>query len=285
MNSAKAAEIISSLGISDLQISDSTEVQFLAQGHFCLYRICSRKPLAVKVIPDSEYASAEFSGLKLLKERNVTVPELYGMAEKNGIYYIIMEYLEEKGCQDESELYSVLRNLYSNESDFWGFEQSNFIGPLPQPNGKRNSFSEHFWNDRLAFQFNRAESAGLLKADFRDRLAKVFDLCVRKWKLDALKPRLIHGDLWTGNILYCRGSAYLIDPSVSYGNPEQDIAMLHLFGSPGRSLTSKISDEFGCGRGFQERIYFWQIYPLLVHLNLFGMSYFRSLNSALDYYL
>ncbi len=285
MNSEKAAEIVNSLRISNLQISDSTEVKFLAQGHFTLYKVCSKKPIAIKVIPDAEPAIAEFSGLKLLQEKNVRVPKLYGMAENDNIYYIIMEYLEETGRQDESELYSVLKNLYSNVSDFWGFEESNFIGPLPQPNGKRSSFSEHFWNDRLLFQYNKAESAGLLKSDFRDRLEKVFDSFVKKWKLENLSPRLIHGDLWTGNILYCVGKAYLIDPSVSYGNPEQDIAMLHLFGNPGRSLTSKICEEFGCGKGFQERLPFWQIYPLLVHLNLFGNSYLRSLNSAMDHYL
>lgn len=285
MNSAKAEEIISSLGIPDLRISGSAEVKFLAKGHFTIYKISSEKPIAVKVIPEAEAAAAEFSGLKLLQKNNVRIPELYGMAEDNGIYYIIMEYLEGKGRQKESELYPVLRNLYSAESEFWGFEKSNFIGPLPQPNRKSRTFSEHFWNDRLFVQCSRAESAGLLKSDFRDRLERVFESCVKKWKLDALKPRLIHGDLWTGNILYSDEKAYLIDPSVSYGNPEQDIAMLHLFGNPGRTVTSAICDEFGCGKGFQERIHFWQIYPLLVHLNLFGSSYFRSLSAALEYYL
>ena len=96
----------------------------------------------------------------------------------------------------------------------------------------------------------------------------------------------VDGDLWHGNLVVGPGGRrYLIDPSVAQSNPEQDLAMLDLFGSIlSAAQLETIARNAGVGPGFSERIPFWQIYPLLVHVNIIGGSYVRQLTDAVRVY-
>ncbi|MDH5657669.1 MAG: fructosamine kinase family protein, partial [Spirochaetia bacterium] len=81
------------------------------------------------------------------------------------------------------------------------------------------------------------------------------------------------------------GRSYIIDPSVSYGHPEQDLAMLDLFGGPlGSGERQKIGKIFGMKENYSGRVSYWQIYPLLVHVNIFGASYLAQLENAVRRY-
>ena len=84
----------------------------------------------------------------------------------------------------------------------------------------------------------------------------------------------MHGDLWWGNVLWgADGRPWLIDPSVHGGHPEEDLAMLALFGAvPGR-LVRAYSEVRSLQPGWEERVSLFQLYPLLVHAVLFGASY------------
>ena len=98
-------------------------------------------------------------------------------------------------------------------------------------------------------------------------------------------PALVHGDLWWGNVLWgADGRGWVIDPSVHGGHPEEDLAMLGLFGSvPGHLL-----DAYGEVRpltdGWRDRVELFQLYPLLVHAVLFGGSYRSQAASIADRY-
>jgi fructosamine-3-kinase len=97
-------------------------------------------------------------------------------------------------------------------------------------------------------------------------------------RLDALLPpggpALVHGDLWWGNVLFGRdGRSWLIDPSVHGGHPEEDLAMLALFGPVPDRLLRAYNDVLPLGSGWQERVALFQLYPLLVHAVLFGAGY------------
>jgi fructosamine-3-kinase len=87
-------------------------------------------------------------------------------------------------------------------------------------------------------------------------------------------PSLVHGDLWWGNVLFgADGRSWLIDPSVHGGHPEEDLAMLALFGAvPGRLLHA-YDEVQPLHAGWQERISLFQLPPLLVHAVLFGGGY------------
>jgi fructosamine-3-kinase len=87
-------------------------------------------------------------------------------------------------------------------------------------------------------------------------------------------PALLHGDLWWGNVLFgSNGRAWLIDPSVHGGHPEEDLAMLALFGTVPDRVLAAYTEVRPLDAGWQERVALFQLYPLLVHSVLFGGGY------------
>jgi fructosamine-3-kinase len=90
-------------------------------------------------------------------------------------------------------------------------------------------------------------------------------------------PARLHGDLWSGNVLWGRdGTAWLIDPAAYGGHREVDLAMLQLFGSPGRHFLTAYEERFPLAPGHEERVQLYQLFPLLVHAALFGGTYVAS---------
>jgi fructosamine-3-kinase len=87
-------------------------------------------------------------------------------------------------------------------------------------------------------------------------------------------PALVHGDLWWGNVLFgSDGRSWLIDPSVHGGHPEEDVAMLALFGAVPDRLLRAYDEVHPLSSGWEERVPLFQLYPLLVHAVLFGAGY------------
>ena len=87
-------------------------------------------------------------------------------------------------------------------------------------------------------------------------------------------PALLHGDLWWGNVLFGPdGQSWLIDPSVHGGHPEEDLAMLALFGAVPDRLLRAYAEVRPPSPGWQDRVSLFQLYPLLVHAVLFGAGY------------
>jgi fructosamine-3-kinase len=99
--------------------------------------------------------------------------------------------------------------------------------------------------------------------------------------LPAGGPALLHGDLWWGNVLFgADGRAWLIDPSVHGGHPEEDLAMLGLFGTVSNRLLRAYEEVCPLQPGWQGRVGLFQLYPLLVHAVLFGGSYRAQAEAA-----
>ena len=93
---------------------------------------------------------------------------------------------------------------------------------------------------------------------------------------------LIHGDLWSGNyIIDPQDNAYLIDPSISFSNREMDIAMMQLFGNYPQVVYKAYNEHLPLNDGWEDRIKYFQLYYLLVHLNIFGSGYLNSVQSIL----
>lgn len=96
------------------------------------------------------------------------------------------------------------------------------------------------------------------------------------------KPSLIHGDLWGGNLIASKSNkAVLIDPALHYGHRECDIAMTQLFGGFDNSYLSYYQEVFPLENGFKDRLDYCNIYPLLIHVNLFGESYLWQIQQIL----
>jgi fructosamine-3-kinase len=96
------------------------------------------------------------------------------------------------------------------------------------------------------------------------------------------KPALLHGDLWSGNYLVDdQGSATLVDPAVYYGNREAEIAFTHLFGGFQPNFYQGYTEAMPLENSFQERVPLYNLYPLMVHVNLFGSGYLGAVERTL----
>jgi len=153
----------------------------------------------------------------------------------------------------------------------FGWPRDNWIGSLPQDNSPRGSWPDFWREHRIAPQLGLARSRDLLNVDAFDRLLELIPDALD----DVTDPSLIHGDLWRGNTFAsAAGEPVVIDPAVYLGHAEVDLAMTELFGGFGPafyeaySAARPITEEY---RHYRRDLY--QLYYLLVHLNLFGPSY------------
>jgi protein-ribulosamine 3-kinase len=157
--------------------------------------------------------------------------------------------------------------------DAWGWSEDNFIGALPQANGRMESWAEFWRTRRLEPQLATARAAGRLPgraADWErlfDRLPDVLDDA----EMDG--PSLLHGDLWGGNVLSTVDGPALIDPAVYRGHREADLAMTELFGGFGAGFYDAYGDVWPLLGGYPARRPVYQLWYLLVHVNLFGGGY------------
>lgn len=157
-----------------------------------------------------------------------------------------------------------------------GWDEEGWIATLPQSNPALTPWPTFWARARLMPQWRRAREAGRISAEHEpemDRLLSVLPAALAGWEADGLS--LLHGDLWGGNLLVDQNDTpFLVDPAVYRGHREVDLAMLELFGSPGRHFDAAYREAAPLAPGYEEvRRGLYQLYPLLVHVNLFGGSY------------
>ena len=264
------------------------EIRFFSQSCFPIYKVSfldENKPIAVKILDREDMALSEFSSLRYLKEKKCSVPTTYGIYTKANQSLLYMDFISERQIANRKELLlNSLRQMYSIKGAKWGFGEGNFIGALQQKNSFHESFESFFWLDRIEPQLKLGIKKNRIELNLLEKLETLIFQKNRDWNLNSISPTLIHGDLWSGNVLFA-DKAYFVDPSISYAHPEQDLAMLELFGSQlSRMEVEDFLIELGCSNNFSERIPFWQIYPLLVHVNLFGGTYANEFYKRVEFY-
>jgi fructosamine-3-kinase len=148
-----------------------------------------------------------------------------------------------------------------------------WIGRAPMANVSGPDWAPWYAEHRLAPYLRPARDAGDLDAD---EAAVVERVCAQLPELagPAEPPARLHGDLWSGNVLWAPDAAWLIDPAAHGGHRETDLAMLALFGCPHLdTLTAAYDEAAPLASGWRTRIPLHQLFPLLVHVVLFGRGY------------
>jgi fructosamine-3-kinase len=218
----------------------------------------------------------EAEGLAFLAEAHaIRVPEVLFASDQ----LLVLEYIERgrERADYDVQLGRGLGALHKFGAPFFGHIHDNFIGNLPQENALTSSWSEFYGQRRLAPMMARAERQGTLPAALRRDLEHVIERLAALLG-DAEPPARLHGDLWTGNVYVDdHGAPVLIDPAAYGGHREVDLAMLNLFGSPSADFYAAYDEVYPRAPGFRQREPVYQLYPLLVHVCLFGASYLSPL--------
>ncbi|NEV94721.1 fructosamine kinase family protein [Psychroflexus sp. YR1-1] len=225
----------------------------------------------------------EANGLSALKSTQaIDVPEVLGYGDFKTRTYLMMEY-KPSGQADQGfwELFGQqLADLHRNTQETFGFMEDNYIGSLPQYNGSAASASEFYIEQRLEPQVKMAKDNGYEFENIESFYQKLEEM------IPDETPSLIHGDLWSGNYLVnSEGKPCLIDPAVAYAPREMDLAMMKLFGGFDDKLFQAYDESFPFEKDWEKRIALWQLYHILVHVNLFGGHYYQRAKDVLGCYL
>ena len=158
----------------------------------------------------------------------------------------------------------------------FGWRRGNWIGSLPQTNRASGSWSAFWSEQRLAPQLRRARDQGFLSGAAAGPLDRVLPLVLQALAdVDTGPVHLLHGDLWAGNSYAGpAGEPVIIDPAVYHGHGEVDLAMTELFGGFGARFYAAYADAGVVTAAYAAyRRDLYQLYYLLVHVNLFGTQY------------
>lgn len=199
---------------------------------------------------------------------------------------LIMEYIEGGSTfpvAAERHAAELLAALHTVKAEQFGLEQDTLIGGLHQPNPWTASWIEFFRDQRLLFMGREALQSGQLPRTVFSRLEK-FAERLDEWIEEPDHPSLIHGDVWTTNVLSHQGRITgFIDPAIYYGHPEIELAFTTLFHTFGQAFFTRYQELKPIKPGFFEiRRDLYNLYPLLVHVRLFGGGYVGSVSGILS---
>jgi len=225
----------------------------------------------------------EKAGLEFLRKQNIIrVPSVLLCEETEGDQLLLLEWIEgglksEKFWQLFGEQLAALHHVTNSR---FGFEVDNYMGALPQLNQQRNNWIEFFIHNRLHPQIQIAGEQRLLTTkhvtEFEDLYLKLPGI------FNEEKPSLLHGDLWNGNFICDEQSCpVLIDPAIYFGHRSVDLGMTTLFGGFDRIFYDSYQHHFPLPPNYREEWQICNLYPLLIHLNLFGKGYLHQIEQTL----
>jgi len=220
---------------------------------------------------------SEARGLAWLRRANaIRVPEVIAVSDnQTGPHFLILEHLvsSARSPNYDEALGRGLAKLHAAGPEHFGAEADGYIGPLPQQNRPGDSWVDFYRTQRLGPLIELARSQGHLSAKASAPLDHLLDT-LEEFVGPKEPPARLHGDLWSGNQLVGpHGEPCLIDPAAYAGHREVDLAMMRLFGGYSAHVFDSYNEAFPLALGHEKRVALYQLYPLLVHLVLFGAGY------------
>lgn len=243
---------------------------------------------------NSAFFSAEAAGLTAIANtKAIRTPKIFctGVDDSGkGFSFLLLEFISGKGriknywevfAQELAKMHMADTTDFVNKGNF-GFLTDNFIGERRQKNKAYDSFIEFFRDCRLKPQFNKAEH--YFDKSIIRKINKLMDN-IDKILVEPEYPSLLHGDLWSGNVITGNDNkAWLIDPAVYVGHAEADIAMTELFGGFPKTFYDAYRENGNLADDYSYRRDLYNLYQLLNHLNMFGISYLSSVIRIINEY-
>jgi len=234
----------------------------------------------VKVSADAFALAAEARMLGYLAPY-VRVPKVLSLETGR----LVMEYIPNDsrcGGACEEEIADVLAALHAQSAETFGLAFDTTIGPFRQPNRPYERWIDFYREARVldfaakAFEEGQIDSALLRRIE---KLAGDFE----RFLEEPERPSLLHGDVWSGNVLTRGGRfAALIDPAVYYGHFEMELAFIGMFHTFRDRFYARYRMHRPIPAGFFERrADLYRLYPYLVHVRAFGGAYLGGLEAIL----
>jgi len=225
----------------------------------------------------------ESKGLKMLSGANtdLIIPEVVEVGKN---FLLLSLLVPGSGNSDSAYDFGTgLAKLHQHSADTFGLDHDNFIGKLPQNNHQHQNWADFFVSERIEPQIELGIQSGKFESGLIP-IVNAFHKAVQNLFPNE-QPALLHGDLWSGNYMFTKdGAASIYDPAVYYGHREMDIAMTRLFGGFSSDFYKGYNSEYPLADGFEERIELCNLYPILVHANLFGGGYIQRAKEILGQY-
>ncbi len=198
--------------------------------------------------------------------------------------FIVHDELDQKEAEANAALHLANLHRISWEEGF-GFVEDTVIGPYVQNNPQYDSWVEFFKRERLLDFATKAFAEGQLPEETYVRLIALCDELDQYLK-EPKKSSLLHGDVWSGNVLIHRGEVVaFIDPALYYGHHEVDLAFIMMFNTFGDNFFKHYHQLFPIEDDFVEkRADIYNLYPYLVHLRAFGEGYLPYIERILTKY-
>lgn len=238
-------------------------------------------------IPEDMFQK-EAEGLKLLSCNGaIKIPEVIGYGKIEGKHYLLLEDIVSSFPANNywKHFGIALAALHrNNTAKKYGLDHDNYIGKLPQSNDMNGDWIDFFIQNRLEYQLKLAIKNRMVNNSFIDRYRRFYELIPGLLPVD--QPALLHGDMWSGNVMVGGdGLVCLIDPAVYYGHREIELAFTQMFGGFDYDFYDAYNSTYPLESGFEERVDIYNIYPHMVHVNLFGRSYINGVENVLRRYL
>ncbi len=225
--------------------------------------------------------SAEANALKLFNATSneyLIFPKPFFSAEVDLMNhcpaFILTNWIESKYTVGEEEkLGRGLACFHRNTSEYFGFNEVTFCGASPQENKAQNDWLTFFIRNRLAFQVELIKQKRIWEVHDDQLFERFLTKLPSLIPSDGVIPSLVHGDLWSGNILYSPQGPALVDPAPAYCHREYELGIMLLFGGFSKRVFDAYSESWPLEPGWKERANLYQLYHLLNHYNLFGGGY------------
>ena len=226
----------------------------------------------------------EKNGLELIQKYNVIkTPGIIDYSIIGNEQILTLEWIEVGNRNDEfwKTFGQQLAALHQISTEEFGLKEDNYMGSVPQINRQEKNWVLFFRANRLEPLVKLCVNKNLLQPKHQEQFEILYQRLLQIF--DNEKPALIHGDLWSGNYM-CdkKGMPVLIDPAVYFGHRSVDLAMTTLFGGFHKSFYQAYHHYFPLPENYREQWNACNLYPLLIHLYLFGKSYLSKIEQTLD---
>jgi protein-ribulosamine 3-kinase len=226
----------------------------------------------------------EKRGLEILGRTGaISVPQTVVVSTFEDQQMLILEWIE-SGVKDKSffkDFGKQLATLHQFTQQQFGLEEDNYMGSVPQYNKPMVDWNQFFMQNRLQPMVKACFDKALLTANDTQAFERLYKKLPQVFNADQ-KPSLLHGDLWSGNYMCNKmKQPVLIDPAVYYGHPAVDLGMTTLFGGFDKAFYESYHYHAPLPPNHQAQWQLCNLYPLLIHLLLFGKSYYGSIQHTL----